>query len=61
MAKFAKLVWLAAVQLFYFCFSFFSSYYPNKKKKEKRKVQKQFWKGMTKTNVRYVVPETQPS
>ena len=44
MAKFAKLVWLAAVQLFYFYLSFFFfSYNPNKKK-EKRKVQKQFLK-----------------
>ena len=43
MAKFAKLVWLAAVQLFYFCLSFFFPYNPNKKK-EKRKVQKQFLK-----------------
>ena len=45
MAKFAKLVWLAAVQLFYICRSF--SYYPNKKRereREKRKVQKQFLK-----------------
>ena len=35
MAKFVKLVWLAAVQLFYFL-SFFFSYNPNKKKEKKR-------------------------
>ena len=36
MAKFAKLVWLAAVQLFYFCLSFFFSYNSNKKKREEK-------------------------
>ena len=37
MAKFAKLVWLAAVQLFYFLsFFFFFSYNPNKKKREEK-------------------------
>ena len=44
MAKFAKLVWLAAVQLFYFLSFFFFSYIMSKHKKEKRKVQKQFLK-----------------
>ena len=43
MAKFAKLVWLAAVQLFYFL-SFFFFHIIQTKKKEKRKVQKQFLK-----------------
>ena len=43
MAKFAKLVRLAVVQLFYFLSFFFFSYNPNEKK-EKRKVQKQFLK-----------------
>ena len=40
MAKFAKLVLLAAVQLFYFLSSFF--FHIIQTKKEKRKVQKQF-------------------
>ena len=58
MAKFAKLVWLAAVQLFYFCLSFFS--FKNKKKRRERS-KSNFWKGMTKTNVCCnAVPETQP-
>ena len=50
MAKFAKLVWLAAVQLFYICFSF--SYYPNKERERERerreRFKSNFWKGMTK-------------
>ena len=49
MAKFAKLVWLAVVQLFYFL-SFFFSYNPNKKKRRERS-KSNFWKGMIKTNV----------
>ena len=44
MAKFAKLVRLAAVQLFYFLSFFFFIHYVQTKKKEKRKVQKQFLK-----------------
>ena len=35
-SKVAKLVWLAAVQLFYFCLSFFFSYNPNKEKREEK-------------------------
>ena len=36
MAKFAKLVWLAAVQLFYFLSFFFHILCPNKKKREEK-------------------------
>ena len=63
MAKFAKLVWLAAVQLFYFLsFFFFFSYIMSKQKKKKRERSKSnFWKGMPKTNVCCnAVPENQP-
>ena len=61
MAKFAKLVWLSAVQLFYFCLSFFFfSFNPNKKQRRERS-KSNFWRGMTKTNVCCnAVPETQP-
>ena len=60
MAKFAKLVWLAAVQLFYFCLSFFFHLIQTKKKRRERS-KSNFWKGMTKTNVCCnAVPETQP-
>ena len=61
MAKFAKLVWLAAVQLFYFYLSFFFHILcPNKKKRRERS-KSNFWKGMPKTNVCCnAVPETQP-
>ena len=43
MAKFVKLVWLAAVQLVYFL-SFFFFFHIIQTNKEKRKVQKQFLK-----------------
>ena len=60
MAKFAKLVWLAAVQLFYFfVFLFFHIFQTKKKRRERSKSN--FWKGMTKTNVCCnAVPETHP-
>ena len=58
--KVAKLVWLAAVQLFYFCLSFFFHIIQTKKKRRERS-KSNFWKGMTKTNVCCnAVPETQP-
>ena len=62
MAKFAKLVWLAAVQLFYFCLSFFFHIIQTKKRRRERS-KSNLWKGMTKTNVHVccnAVPETQP-
>ena len=58
--KVAKLVWLAAVQLFYFLSFFFFSYIPKRKKRRKRS-KTNFWKGMIKTNVCCnAVPDTQP-
>ena len=54
-------MWLAAVQLFYFCLSlFFFSYYPNEKKRRERS-ESNIWKGITKADVCCnVVPKTQP-
>ena len=61
MAKFAKLVWLGAVQLFYFCLSFFFFHLIQTKKKRRERSKSNFWKGMTKTNVCCnAVLETQP-
>ena len=61
MAKFAKLVLLAAVQLFYFLSFFFFSYIKSKQKKRRDRSKSNFWKRMTKTNVCCnAVPETQP-
>ena len=37
MAKFAKLMWLAAVHLFYFCFSFLLFILSKQKKEEKKR------------------------
>ena len=59
MAKFAKLVWLAVVQLFYFL-SFFFFHIIQTKKRRRERPKSNFWKGMIKTNVCCnAVPETQ--